>query len=84
MREHSALILKPETDSRGLQRAAFNVRTVVPYLEYYHTIPTIMETESIWDILTSIFGIYQHMIPNRSKRKEFSGEIPCEFQKKMR
>ena len=39
MRQHSALILEPETDSRGVQRAAFNVRTVVPYLEYYHRIP---------------------------------------------
>ena len=39
MRQHSALILEPETDSRGVERAAFDVRTVVPYLEYYQRIP---------------------------------------------
>ena len=39
MRQHSALILEPERDSRGVQCSAFNVRTVVPYLEYYHRIP---------------------------------------------
>ena len=39
VRQHLALILNPETDSRGVQRVAFNVRTVVPYLEYYHRIP---------------------------------------------
>ena len=31
---------------------------------------------------TSIFGIYQHMIPNRSKRKRFSCEIIVNFQRK--
>ena len=31
---------------------------------------------------TSIFGIYQHMIPNRSKRKRFSSEILVNFQRK--
>ena len=35
MRQHSALILEPETDGRGVERAAFDVRT----LEYYHRIP---------------------------------------------
>ena len=29
--------------------------------------PSIMEIESIWVILTTIFGIYQHMIPKRLK-----------------
>ena len=81
MREHSALVVKPETDSRGVQRAAFNVRTVVPYLEYYHRIP--IHYGNGVRSGTSIFGIYQHMILNRSKRKKFSSEIPCEFQKKM-
>ena len=39
VRQHSALILESEKDSRGVQRAAFNVRTVLPYLDYYHRIP---------------------------------------------
>ena len=57
MREHSALILEPEKYSRGVQRAAFNVRTVVPYLDYYHSIP--IHYENVVTSGTSIFGIYQ-------------------------
>ena len=80
MREHSALILEPEKDSRGVQRAAFNVRTVIPYLDYYHSIP--IHYGNVVTSGTSMFGIYQHTIPNRSKRKNFSNEISCEFPKK--
>ena len=64
VRQHSALILESEKDSRGVQRAAFNVRTVLPYLDYYHRIP--IHYENAVTSGTSIFGIYQHMIPNRS------------------
>ena len=64
VRQHSALILESEKDSRGVQRAAFNVRTVLPYLDYYHRIP--IHYENAITSGTSIFGIYQHMIPNRS------------------
>ena len=53
-----------------MQRAAFNVRTVVPYLDYYHRIP--IHYGNAITSGTSIFGIYQHVIPNRSKRKKFS------------
>ena len=80
MRQHSALILKPETDSRGVQRAAFNVRTVVQYLEYYHRIRSHYENGVTSG--TSIFGIYQYAIPNRSKGQEISSEIPFEFKKR--
>ena len=82
VREHSALILESEKDSRGVQRAAFNVRTVVPYLEYYHRKP--IHNGNVVTSGTSIFGIYQHTIPNRSKRKQFSSEISGEFPKKTR
>ena len=80
MRQHSALILESEKDSRGVQRAAFNVRTVVPYLDYYHRIP--IHNGNVVTSETSIFGIYKHTIPNRSKQKQFSSEISCEFLKK--
>ena len=75
MREHSALILESEKDSRGVQRAAFNVCTVVPYW-----IP--IYNGNVVTSGTSIFGIYQHTIPNRSKGQEISSEIPFEFKKR--
>ena len=50
MRQHSALILEPETDSRGVQLAAFNVHTVVHIWNSITGYPSIMEMKSIWDI----------------------------------
>ena len=49
-RQHSALILEPETDSRGVQRAAFNVHTVVHIWNIITGYPSIMEMTSLWDI----------------------------------
>ena len=46
MRQHSALILEPETDSRGVQRAAFNVHTVV----------------HIWNIITGYHPYYGNAV----------------------
>ena len=82
VREHSALILEPEKDSRGAQLAAFNVRTVVPYLDYYHRIP--LHYGNAMTSGTYIFGIYQHVIPNRTKRKKFcsSRKFLVNFQRK--
>ena len=79
VKQHSALILEPKTDSRGVQRAAFNVHTVVHIWNSITGYPSIMEMKSVWDIH---IGIYQHMIPKRSKRKKFSSESSCEFPKK--
>ena len=50
------------------------------YLDYYHRIP--IHYGNAVTSGTSIFGIYQYMIPNRSKRKKFSSDISCEFPKK--
>ena len=46
----SALIFEPETDSRGVQRAAFNVHIVVHIWNSITGYPSIMEMKSIWDI----------------------------------
>ena len=82
VREHSALILEPEKDSRGVQLAAFNVRPVVPYLDYYHRIP--IHYGNAITSGTYVFGIYQHVIPNRSKRKKFCSarKFLVNFQRK--
>ena len=82
VREHSALILEPEKDSRGVQLAAFNVRPVVPYLDYYHRIP--IHYGNAISSGTYVFGIYQHVIPKRSKRKKFcsSRKFLVNFQRK--
>ena len=77
MRQHSALILEPETSGRGVQRAAFNVRIVLPYLEYYHRIPIHYENG-----VNLGHPYLESMITKRSNRKKFSSEISREFPKK--
>ena len=91
MRQHSALILESEKDSRGVQRAAFNVRTVVPYLDYYHRIP--IHYENAITSGTSIFGIYTYdtqpiethflvtfLVNFQRKRVEISTMCECNFK----
>ena len=93
MREHSALILEPEKDSKGVQRATFNVRTVVPYsllyhflivshflaldLDYYHRIPIVME-KYLHPYLESINIRY----PTEQNARNFLVKFLVNFQRK--
>ena len=77
VRQHSALILEPETSSRGVQRSAFNVRIVLPYLEYYHRIPI-----HYGNGVNLGHPYLESMITKRSNRKKLSSEISREFPNK--
>ena len=75
MREHSALILDSEKDSRGVQRAAFNVCTVVPYW-----IP--IYNGNVVTSGTSIFGIYHIRYLNDQNARNFLVKFLVNFQRK--
>ena len=82
MRQHSALILESEKDSRGVQRAAFNVRTVVPYLDYYHRIGDI----HIWNLSTydtqpiETHFLVTFLVNFQRKRVEISTMCECNLK----